>query len=394
MNPAVRKVRNFFVSLQLTVALLILSLILVFVATLDQVNLGIWVVQAKYFRSFAVLWPVPGAGFSIPIFPGGYLVGGLLLFNLLGAHIYRFQLSWKKSGIQLAHSGLILLLLGELSTGLFQEESFLRLDQGETKQYSESFQACELVVIDHSDPKLDQVVSIPEALLADKKSIQHPLLPFQVNIKAYYPNSTVEMRNQPGAASAAPSPATAGLGAQLALLPLPMTYKPNERNIPGAFVEIATPEGSLGTWLASPLLGMPQTFQAAGKTWEVALRTKRHYQPFTLTLIKFSHDKYPGTEIPKNFSSRLRVRSDDGRDDREVLIYMNNPLRYGGLTFYQAGFENNDTTTVLQVVRNPSWILPYIACVMMAIGLVTQFGISLFGFISKRAAGTTAPSAA
>ena len=76
MSALFRQLKSFFVSLQLTVALLILSLILVFVATLDQVNLGIWAVQAKYFRSFAVLWHVPDTNYSLPVFPGGYLIGG------------------------------------------------------------------------------------------------------------------------------------------------------------------------------------------------------------------------------------------------------------------------------------------------------------------------------
>ncbi len=395
MSAFLRRLKSFFVSLQLTVALLILSLILVFVATLDQVNLGIWAVQAKYFRAFAVMWHLPGTDYSLPVFPGGYLIGGLLLVNLLSAHIYRFSLTWRKSGIQIAHAGLILLLLGELFTGLWSRESFMRIDQGETKQYSESFAASELVLLDHSDAKFDTVIVIPEALLADKKSFQHPKLPFSVTVREYHANVNVQMRNQSAAAAAMPSPATAGLGTQLALIPLPMTYKPNEQNIPGAYVEITSAEGPLGVWLVSPHLGMPQTFQYAGKTWEVALRPQRHYYPFALTLLKFSHDVYAGTDIPKNFSSRVRVHSDDGHDDREVLIFMNSPLRYGGQTFYQAGFEKNDTTTILQVVRNPSWTLPYIACVMMGLGLVIQFGFSLTGFFRKRslAAAATAPAA-
>ena len=392
MNSTLRSFRDFFVSLQLTVVLLILSLVLVFVATLDQVNLGIWAVQAKYFRSFAVLWPVPGTNLALPVFPGGYFIGGLLLINLIAAHIYRFKFTWKKSGIQLAHAGLIVLLLGELFTGLWQQESFMRLDERETKQYSESFHDNELVFINHSNPDFNEVVSIPEALVADQGSIQHPRLPFQVNVRAYYPNSNLQMRNQSPAAMAAPMQATAGHGTQIALLPLPMTYKQNERNIPGALVEIVGSEGNLGVWLASQMLATPQTFTAGGQTWEMALRQKRHYKPFTLTLLKFSHDRYAGTNIPKNFSSRVRLRSDDGTEDREVLIFMNNPLRYGGYTFYQAGFDNNDTTTILQVVRNPSWLLPYISCVMMFAGLLIQFGISFAGFLKKRSAKKTPPS--
>ncbi len=58
MNDVVRQFRNFFVSLRLTVVLLVLSMILIFAATLDQVNLGVWAVQEKYFRSLFVLWRV------------------------------------------------------------------------------------------------------------------------------------------------------------------------------------------------------------------------------------------------------------------------------------------------------------------------------------------------
>ncbi len=390
MNATLRSFRDFFCSLQLTVWLLILSMILVFVATIDQVNLGIWAVQAKYFRSFAVLWQIPESSISIPVFPGGYFIGGLLLINLVCAHIYRFSLSWKKSGIQMAHAGLILLLLGELFTGLISKESFMRLDTGETKHYSESFSANELVFIDHSDPKTDLVVAIPESAVADKKSIQHKDLPFRVDVKEYYPNSNLQ-RVGP---FAGPRPvATQGFGTGIVIVPEKMTYKQNERNVPSAYVEVVTPEGSQGIWLASQMLVQRQTFEYGGKTWEIAFRQTRTYKPFSLTLLKFSHDKYPGTEIPKNFSSRVRVKSDDGKEDRETLIFMNNPLRYGGYTFYQAGFDNNDTTTVLQVVRNPSWLLPYVACVLMGLGLCIQFGITFASFIRKRSAAARSAAA-
>ena len=83
MNDTIRQFRNFFVSMRLTVVLLVLSMVLIFIATLDQVNLGIWAVQEKYFRSFFVLWNVRDV--PVPIFPGGYLIGGLLLINLISA---------------------------------------------------------------------------------------------------------------------------------------------------------------------------------------------------------------------------------------------------------------------------------------------------------------------
>jgi len=380
MATLLRDLRAVLVSLKLTVALIALSIVLILAATLDQVHIGVWAVQEKYFNTFAVFWPV--GDFSLAIFPGGYAIGGLLLINLVAAHVYRFKPSARKSGIYLVHSGLILLLVGQLLTGIMQNEYQMRLDAGQTKNFSESYRNVELAITDTTDPRFDDVVAIPERALARKATVQHPKLPFRVAIKSYLPNSILQMRM--AAPNAEPSPATSGVGPQLIATAQPLTYKADERNIPSAFVELTGPDGPVGTWLVSPLLDEPQRFDFAGRSWKIALRFARHYQPFSLTLLKFSHDKYAGTEIPKNFSSRLRLHSPDGRDDREVLIYMNNPLRYAGLTFYQAGFENNDRTTVLQVVRNPGWLTPYIACSIMALGLAIQFGLHLVGFIGKR----------
>ena len=56
---------------------------------------------------------------------------------------------------------------------------------------------------------------------------------------------------------------------------------------------------------------------------------------------------------------------------------MNQPLRYAGRTFYQASFGKNDTLSVLQVVENPGWLLPYISCALVTLGLLIHFAISL-----------------
>lgn len=401
MSPLVRQFRDFFVSLKLTVVLLILSLLLVFVATLDQVNLGIWAVQEKYFRSFFVHWTVPGTHIAIPIFPGGYLIGGLLLINLIAAHVYRFAFTWKKLGIQLAHAGVIALLVGELVTGLLQEDSSMRLEVGQTRNYVESFREHELALLDKTDPQFDEVVAIPEDALADEKSLQHARLPFQVNVRAWLPNATLQMGDPAGRTDLPKT--TQGIGPRVQVIPLPITYQPDEINLPAAYVEIVTTEGSLGTWVVSPIIGMPQTFQYQGRTWELVMRLRRTYLPFSLTLLNVTHEVYPGTEIPKNFASQVRLKSDDGLTDREVVIFMNNPLRHGGQTFYQYQMNAAGRMSVFQVVRNPGWLLPYIACVMMGVGLTWQFSYSLLGFIRRRTAPrapaeqpatATAPSAA
>ncbi|WP_414663259.1 cytochrome c biogenesis protein CcsA [Horticoccus sp. 23ND18S-11] len=375
--------RDTFISLKLTLVLLGFSLVLIFAATLDQVNLGIWAVQEKFFRSFVVYTLVGNV--ALPIFPGGYTIGGLLLLNLSAAFAFRFTFSWRKAGLLLSHFGLIMLLVGELLTGLWQEDAHLRLNEGETKNYAESSRDNELAIVETTDARFDDVVTLPESALEHKTQLQHPKLPFRIVPKTYYPNSTLRNQRVTGAPMSDAGPrATTGSGQEVLAVPQPVTYRPSERNVPSALVELIAADQSLGTWLVSLQLADPQVFEYAGRRFHLALRPKRTYQPFTLTLLKFTHERYAGTEIPKNFSSRLRLTQPDRKEDREVLIYMNNPLRYAGFTFYQAGFENNDRTTVLQVVRNPSWLLPYIACGLMALGLIQQFALHLFAFVGKR----------
>src|SRR5271170_3170665 len=137
MPTFVKRLIRIFTSLRLTVALLIFAIIIVFIGTLAQVDEGLYNAQARYFRQ----WIVLGAdlfGHRIPlILPGGYLIGTLLLANLLAAHLYRFQLSVKKLGIQIAHSGVILLLVGQLATDMLAREMQINFAEGEKRNYSE-----------------------------------------------------------------------------------------------------------------------------------------------------------------------------------------------------------------------------------------------------------------
>jgi len=389
---------TFFTSLKLTVVLLALSIVLIFWATLAQVDLGIWGVQEQFFKTFFVLKKIPGTEIPVPVFPGGYFIGGLLLINLILSHVYRFRFTWTKSGIQLTHGGLILLLLGELFTGLWQEDYQLRLDQGVEKNYSESFRDQELAIADTTAPDFDDVIILPDRFLAKRGSggeVQHPKLPFRVVIRDYFPNAIPQTRDQvpPGAPSVPPT--TMGFGRDFTVIPLPLSYREDQGNLSAAVVELIGPGGnSLGTWLLSahPFV-RPQPFDYAGRSFELSLRAARNYKPFSLTLLELRHDVYPGTEIPKNFSSRVRLSEPGAQADREVLIYMNNPLRYGGLTFYQYQMDSASGYSVLQVVRNPSWMLPYVSCILMMLGLLIQFGISLFGFTKKRSATAAATAA-
>src|SRR5258708_17269685 len=229
-------------------------------------------------------------------------------------------------------------------------ESQMRLDQGETKSYSLSYYHDELAVIDTSAPDFDQVISIPDSQLYKGHKIGLPVDSLEVGIDEYFINSALFRPDQLPSSNYPHLP----VGPMAVSVQTERTYKENERNMPTAAVSVWQGGRHVASWNLAAGFPRPVSFQAGGKNYQIVLRPKRFYKPFAIQLVQFSHDRYAGTDLPKNFSSRIRLLDPSRHEDRETLIYMNHPLRYEAMTFYQSGFDNNDTTTILQVVQNPS----------------------------------------
>src|SRR5206468_1061022 len=123
-----------------------------------------------------------------------------------------------------------------------------------------------------------------------------------------------------------------------------------------------------------------------GKTYRIALRFKRTYKPYTVYLLDLRHEVYPGTSIPKNFQSDVRLVDPQAQVDREAQVYMNHPMRHAGETFYQQQMAAAVGHTTLQVVKNPGWLMPYASCSLVALGMLIHFGMTLVNFLGRRAA--------
>ncbi|MBS2026557.1 MAG: cytochrome c biogenesis protein ResB [Deltaproteobacteria bacterium] len=360
-------------SFQLAIACLALLMVLVVACTLAQVELGTYAAVHKFMNCFVVWWHVPGTALKLPVFPGGATVGTVLVLNLVAAQLKRIQLNWRQLGLWIVHAGLVLLMVGQFVSGAMQVEMRMAIEQGQTLSYLESPRDMELVITDGTDPKFDDEYAIPESMLERLGSVAIPGTPLTVNVRDYYRNAKLGMRqpNDP------PSPATAGIGPQVAVQELPPVTADDAFDTRAVFVEPVAAGKSYGTWLVSPALGAPQMFFHEGRKYQLSMRPRRQSLPYALTLKKFSHDVYLGTDVPKNFSSLVHLSNPARGEERDVLIYMNSPLRYGGKAFYQASFGKNDTLSILQVVDNPGWLLPYISCAMVALGLVIHFAMSL-----------------
>ena len=409
-----KKIASLFTSLKLTVTLLSFAIVLVFIGTLAQADDGLYAAQSHFFRQ----WLVIGAhlfGREIPlILPGGYLLGTLLLANLLAAHIYRFQLSTKKIGIMLAHSGVILLLVGQLVTDMLARETQINFAEGETRNYSESTTDYELIFTSGNE-----ATAIPAKLLSPGDTLKIDSLPFAIRVKSFWKNSDVNFRAP--MMQNAPPIASNGVALHFDFSPLPDEKTTDRKNVPTALIELIGQNGSLGDWVVSDWTGdaamvaglqasyaqqmgpgmaqkissrlaAPQAIEFNDKKLTFVLRPMRIRQPFSLTLLQATHTIYAGTDIPKDFRSRVRLQNPKTGENREVEISMNHPLRYAGLTFYQYQMSAGEAvvkagqaqSSVLQVVRNPGWLTPYLGCAMVGAGLVIQFMFHLVGFMAKR----------
>jgi hypothetical protein len=407
------KIWKFFTSLRLTVVLLALGLLLVFLGTIAQVHEGLWNAQMRWFKEPLVVRHAGDPWWVPPIFPGGYLIGIMLLLNLVAAHIKRFDLKWSKFGINLTHFGIIILLVGQLFTDQFSQESVMNLREGETKQFSEAARNYELVFTRPLNDKQEEVVAIPAELLKKGETITNEKLPFAVKVKEFWANSDLDFRapmKQNG-----PPLTNKGIAKDWDFERKDEAKGMDQNNFPAAIVELVANEkaADLGTWVVpswasnaevadnirrsyaknvgadiaqsiTDKLTAPQEVEAGGNAWRMALRPVRFYKNFSLTLLKTTHDLYPGSDIPKNFQSRVRIDNPVNGEKREVDIYMNNPLRYQGLTFYQSTMSAEVGRSGLQVVHNPSWQTPYLGCLVVALGMVSQFGFHLVRFITKR----------
>ena len=393
MREGLNALYRLFSSMRLSVYLLGFALILVFFGTLDQVHYGIYETQRRYFQSLIAFWNYPREwalgeylGFLVIPMPGGYLLGTAFLANLACAHFRYFKPRWSVLGIAMIHLGLALLLIGQMVTDLVQEDYRMSINERDKSNYAESFLRNELVIVETTDPEINRVWSIPQSMLKPGKVYEPDGLPFAVNIQHFFLNAQI-MDLQDGQTQGwLPTSRGVANRRRLAVIPARPNYSQSEGNITTAVVELSAKDGVLGNWLVSNVFGdlLPaQEFETQGRTFEIALRFQRLYFPFDIHLNDFSHDRYPGTDIPRNFSSRVKIVNRETAEERDSLIYMNHPMRYGGYTFYQHSFGNNDTTSTLQVVRNPGWVIPYLSCLMISLGMLYQFGWTLTRFTGR-----------
>ncbi len=318
-------------------------------------------------------------------------VAGLVL---LGGCILLFK---QRAGIVLLHGGVGLMMLSELLVGTQAVETKLTAQEGQWKNYVEDMRSVEVAVVDPSDPKQNIVIAVPFSRIEDGETLTDDALPFDIKLREYIPHAE-QMR---AVKAGEENPATVGIG--LTQMPVPKRRstaleQDAKFDIPSAYVEFSDKVSgkSLGVYLLSVLDTFtwveadqrPEHITVGNRTYDVALRYQRHYLNYWVEVIDAAQELYEGTSTPRSYSSQLRLHGEDGAELLQRKVWMNNPLRYAGVTMYQSDFGTTPAGvefTGLQVVTNVGWMIPYVSCMIVVVGMFYQFGGTLLRFVRGRA---------
>ncbi|MCC9657118.1 cytochrome c biogenesis protein [Rhodopirellula halodulae] len=305
----------------------------------------------------------------------------------------------KQGGNVLLHLGVGLLMVGQFAFGDRQMEQRLSLVEGQSTNTFVNLDEVELQFI-HTDDAIQNVVAVPASRLmraaANESTIEDPALPFHIKVLEYFENAGIDEHNDA-------SPATTGIGLEASAVERPKSGGADmAMNLPAAYVELIDPESeeSLGVYMVSQSINdremlvpdgtskdMFDTVTLGDKDYEIGLRLHREVKPYWVQLEDVRRINYSNTETPRDYSSFIRIVDSETGEDRKERVWMNNPLRYRGETFYQSNYTalpGGKELTGIQVVRNSGWLIPYVACSITGLGMLVHFWGTLTRFISRR----------
>ncbi|MFO7973469.1 MAG: cytochrome c biogenesis protein ResB, partial [Candidatus Hydrogenedentota bacterium] len=353
---------------------------------LEQVNLGIYDVQKKYFESLFLVHDLFGV-IPVPL-PGAYLVMVLLAVNLTLGGIVHARKGPSHWGILLGHAGILFLLLGAVVQYNYSVSGNLTLYEGEQSSEFESYYDWEIAIAEASGegPYTEYLIrddQFMELGPTGTRTFRNAALPFELTVDGVFRNCMPQPVD--------PEDTAAGRATDGFRLVPKAPEKQAERNAAGAYVTIEPEEGEPTGAILWGFSHLPLTVEMDGNVWVFDLRKRRYQMPFTVALDTFTYETHPGTQMPKKFESEVR-KIEDGIE-QSVTISMNQPLRHRGYTLYQASWGPPDAQpdeklfSVFAVVNNPADQWPLYATIIITLGLAMHFTQKLVVYLREQSRG-------
>ncbi len=334
-------------------------MLLLVIGTVAQRSMGLWPALDMFFGSF-VIW----AGF-IPL-PGAYILLGILSINLALKFLLQSQWKWQKSGIILSHMGALILMFGGLVTAIDADEHYMLIAENTETLYAYSYVERDFTI--YEDKQL--ILNLPYDKI---KKWDFSALPFEVKIKSWCDHCNILKRFE--AKNYNESETYQGMAMHMTLQSAPKEPQP-ENNLTGFEFEINN-SGAEGHYIAFDGMPKPIEFTHDDKNYALMFGKSQIRLPFTIFLKKFTKDNYEGTQMARGYSSDIMIK--DGDLEWPTRIEMNKPMRYKGYTFFQSSFENDEkgSISILAVVKNKGWLLPYFGTFIISIGLLLHLIINI-----------------
>ena len=336
MTGVLKKVIRLLSSQKLTVTCLILMIVLVIWGTVYEASQGVYAARERFFQSW-IFW----TAIKLP-FPGLRLIAVVLIINLLPAFIRFAKHPLKNSGLLFIHFGIVSLMSGVFFSSYFVHEYFLPLYEGETSGSAYNYQTSEIAVYK----------------------------PSKFQSQAFYTSDSIGIQNiKSGQKLTFPN---AGIQFEAAGFKEEKDPEQKDEKIPIFHIRLI-PENSCISQNKEIILksgDQPVGVLCNGQTFYLSIRPVSVPLPASLKLVNFSKQFHPGTQMLKEVRSQVIVKSKDM--ERDAVISMNKPLRYGSFTFYQASYSQQDGKAVsnISVVYNPMRIFPYVISLIIVTGFL------------------------
>ncbi len=92
--------------------------------------------------------------------------------------------------------------------------------------------------------------------------------------------------------------------------------------------------------------------------------------PFEIKLVDFELARYPGSQTPSSYSSKVVLIDKEEGLNMPFHIYMNHILNYRGYKFFQSSYDRDEKGTILSVNNDPGTLPTYIGYFLLTIGLL------------------------
>jgi hypothetical protein len=311
--------------------------ILLIIATIAQKYIGIEIAKDKFLLSYFI-WL-----YFIPL-PGGMLILIIIFLNLVSKTILS---PWKKGkiGHLISHIGSILIFISALFTYQFVKEGYITLAHSQQQNYFSDYDKVNLE-IEFKGKK----ILLSEQQLKKKKEISlSPAISVQIN--DFFINATIDenriIKNKKSELEA-------------------------EDNLQAVYLSVIANKEIRKIFLINKVQNIKHV-EIDSQNIKFRLLKRRYDLPFTVKLIKFEKITYPGTDIASSYQSFVKITDPDNIYNGKYLIRENNPLRIKDYSIFQSSFlinEENQTQSILLVVKNFTRLMPYLAFICLLFGLI------------------------